>query len=108
MLILEKFVAPEATDLGDDLSDVPETSVFRGDAYQLGYKLMSSAYDFGGTDDYGLSLGSWRNLCYFVVERRFGSNKNMRAVAGERESHERVKRRPPHVPEWQARFSPWL
>ena len=56
MLILEKFVAPEATDLGDDLSDVPETSVFRGDAYQLGYKLMSSAYDFGGTDDYGLSL----------------------------------------------------
>ena len=56
MLVLEKYIALEAVDLGDELADVPETSVFRGDAYKLGTKMMSSSYGFGGTDDYGLSL----------------------------------------------------
>ena len=56
MLVLEKYIAPEAADLGDELADVPEASVFRANAYNLGLKMMSSAYDFGGTDDYGLSL----------------------------------------------------
>ena len=52
---LEKFIAPEATDLGSDVSDAPGTNTWRGGAQELGFK-MKSAEAFDGSDVYGLSL----------------------------------------------------
>ena len=56
MLVLEKFVAPKATDLGTALSDVPEKTVWCGTDAGLATKIKSESYGFGGSDDYGLSL----------------------------------------------------
>ena len=56
MLVLERFVAPEATDLGTDLSDVPEKAVWCGADAGLATKIKSGLYGFGGSDDYGLAL----------------------------------------------------
>lgn len=56
MLQLEKFVAPEATDLGGGLADVPEKSVWCGADAGLATRIKSGLYGFGGSDDWGLSL----------------------------------------------------
>lgn len=52
---LERFIAPEATDLGTDASDAPGSNTWRGAAQELGLKMKSAAV-FDGNDVYGLSL----------------------------------------------------
>ena len=56
MLVLEKFTAPEAIDLGSGLEDVPEKSVWCGVNAGLATRLKSGLYGFGGSNDFGLSL----------------------------------------------------
>lgn len=55
-LKFERFVAPRATDLGEDASDAPEKNVWRGASELLGKMMKPAEYNMAGTDDYGLKL----------------------------------------------------
>ena len=55
MLVLERFVAPEATDLGTDLSDVPEKAVWCGADAGLATKIKP-----GYTDSVVPMIMDWR------------------------------------------------